>query len=237
MDLNEKEDIFISCGGRFISSAFDIGEKLKKIKAYVFDWDGVFNDGRKGEGVFSSFSEIDSLGVNMLRFGHYLEHGVMPVTAIITGKQNPSALTWAKREHIDAVYLRFAQKQMALTDFCDNHNLKPEEVCYLFDDILDVAVARSVGLGFAVGRKANPLFIRYLEKEGLADYVSGASGNQHAVREFCELVLLLIDKHFEVIQRRADYDQLYQEYYAQRQTLRLLQYEYRDNLIVPYKHI
>ncbi len=235
MDLTEQEDVFTDIGGQFIRSAFDLREKLQHIKAFVFDWDGVFNDGRKGEGVYSHFTEIDTLGVQMLRFGYFLTHKSLPITGVITGKSNPSAVNWAKRDHLDVVYLKCAQKQKALNDLCENYNLKPEEVCYVYDDILDVAVARQVGLRLAVGRLANPLFIRYLEKNNLADYISSCQGNEHAVREFCELLLLLMDKHFEVIERRADYDQKYQEYYAQRQGVRTLLYEYRDNLILPFR--
>ncbi len=58
--------------GVFITDASVIQQKLKKIKAFIFDWDGVFNDGRKDIDGNSSFSEVDSMGVNMMRFSYYL---------------------------------------------------------------------------------------------------------------------------------------------------------------------
>ncbi|HAD97668.1 MAG TPA: phosphatase [Cryomorphaceae bacterium] len=235
MDLTEKEDVFTDKGGRFIRSAFDLGDKLTEIKAFVFDWDGVFNDGRKGQNVYSHFSEIDSMGIQMLRFGYFLKNKSLPVVSVITGKQNPSAVSWAKREHLDVVYLKCVQKQKALLDLCDNYNITPSEVCYVYDDILDVPVAKLTGIRLAVGRNANPLFLKYLEKNQLVDYISGCNGAEHAVREFCELLLLLMDKHYEVIDRRASYDQKYQEYYASRQALRTVLYEYKDDLIKPLR--
>ena len=62
------QHIFESEGGEFITPPFVLMEKLKNIKAIVFDWDGVFNEGVKGGGNHSGFSEIDSMGTNMLRF-------------------------------------------------------------------------------------------------------------------------------------------------------------------------
>ena len=38
---------FENIGGTFITPADHLKEKLSKIKAYIFDWDGVFNNGSK----------------------------------------------------------------------------------------------------------------------------------------------------------------------------------------------
>ena len=43
MELIGLEDHFNTAGGQFISSAYTMQDKLQKIKAYIFDWDGVFN--------------------------------------------------------------------------------------------------------------------------------------------------------------------------------------------------
>jgi len=45
-------ELFTSIGGRFISEPELISAKLKTIKAFIFDWDGVFNNGQKSaEGI------------------------------------------------------------------------------------------------------------------------------------------------------------------------------------------
>ena len=65
------EDIFTSNGGKFITPTSSLKYKLSNIKAVIFDWDGVFNSGEKG-GFPSSFNEVDSMGINMLRFGYFI---------------------------------------------------------------------------------------------------------------------------------------------------------------------
>ena len=61
-------------GAEFVISAEEIAQKFSQIKAFVFDWDGVFNTGEKNGGGSSSFNEIDSMGTNLLRFSYYLKN-------------------------------------------------------------------------------------------------------------------------------------------------------------------
>ena len=68
------ELIFSEIGGTFLSNALDISAKLKTIKAFVFDWDGVFNNAVKNENKSSNFNEADSMGTNLLRFNYFLHN-------------------------------------------------------------------------------------------------------------------------------------------------------------------
>jgi 3-deoxy-D-manno-octulosonate 8-phosphate phosphatase (KDO 8-P phosphatase) len=43
-------------GAEFILHQYKMTERLQSIKAFVFDWDGVFNNGEKHGGGSSSFS-------------------------------------------------------------------------------------------------------------------------------------------------------------------------------------
>ena len=61
MTFTDIENTFKSVGGEFVSSPILISKKLKKIKALVFDWDGVFNDGVKASGEGSPFSTLSQL--------------------------------------------------------------------------------------------------------------------------------------------------------------------------------
>ncbi|MDZ7849151.1 MAG: hypothetical protein U5L96_21865 [Owenweeksia sp.] len=158
MEFTHIEDTFINIGGQFYTSAFNIQEKLQNIKAYLFDWDGVFNDGRKGDDHVSDFSEIDSVGVNMLLFGHFLTFKHQAKIALISHENDPICHSWASREGLDEVYLKATQKEKALAHFCDVHDLTPDNVVYVYDDVSDVPVAAQVGLRMVVGRQSNPVF-------------------------------------------------------------------------------
>ena len=82
---NNTEIIFTELGGSFCRPFAEFKERLAKIKAYIFDWDGVFNNGVKTGQSGSPFNEIDAMGTNMLRLGHWLKNNSLPVMAVITG--------------------------------------------------------------------------------------------------------------------------------------------------------
>jgi 3-deoxy-D-manno-octulosonate 8-phosphate phosphatase (KDO 8-P phosphatase) len=206
-------------------------EKTSAIRALVFDWDGVFNDGSKGANSHSNFSDVDTMGVNMMRYAYYRATAKNIKVAVISGEDNPSALTWAKRDNLHALYSNCKNKAVAFQHFCDNAKLKPHEVAYFFDDIVDLPIAKVAGLRFAVGRLANPLFLKYVEHKELADYISAAQGNEHAVREFAEIFTALLDQHFAVIESRAAFDSRYQQFDAERRAVSLHQWrEQNDSL-------
>ncbi len=226
MELTQLEDLFVDIGGQFRTSAFDMREKLEAINGFVMDWDGVFNDGSKVQGHSSTFSEVDALGTSLLRFGFFLQRKRLPVTAIITGEENPLAIELARRENFDAIYIGANKKQDALEHLNQQFSLAPEQICYSFDDVLDIPLAESCGLRLAVKRLCNPVFNEYLHRQDLADYISACNGDRHAVREFCELILCLLDKHFEVMKRRAAYDDFFRDYLQQREQIATVVFEY-----------
>ena len=206
MDYTEIEDVFVKIGGEFYASAYNIQAKLKDIKAYVFDWDGVFNDARREVNLSGSYSMIDTLGIRMLRFAHFLMHKNIARVAVFDEQNNSLAKLWGKAESVDEVYVSIRNKEEALEHFCTKHGIEPANVVYVFDDILDVSTAKKAGIRMAVGRKESPGLREYLKNQKLVDYISGNDGRNHAVREHCELLLMLFNKHHEVIDRMAKYD-------------------------------
>ena len=168
--------------------------------------DGVFNDARKGSDLAGYYSEIDTAGVKMLRFAHFLMHTNLAKVAIFDEQDNQLAKSWGKREMVDEVYVNARNKQQALEHFCNKHGFEPANVVYVFDDVLDVSAAKTAGIRLAVGRSNSPVFREYLREQKLVDYSSGNDGSNHAVREHCELLLMLYNKHDEVIERMASCD-------------------------------
>lgn len=218
--MTETEKTFTALGGQFVTPVDILTEKLRSIRAIVFDWDGVFNDGVKTEAGSSSFSEVDSMGTNLLRFGFWLHHGgQLPAVAIVTGVTNNLADALVRREHFHACYSQAKHKVEVLAHFLDEHNLQPQEVAFFFDDALDLSVAEIAGVRIMVRRNANPLFTDYVVKNGLADYVTGNQSGQFAVREGCELMLGLLGQFDTVMAERLRYRPVYDQYYQQRQAI------------------
>ena len=213
------QGIFAQIGGEFLLSVEELTTKVSQIKAFIFDWDGVFNDGTKDDNGSSNFSEIDSMGINLLRFGWWLDKREMPLLVIISGERNLRSFQLTKREHYDAAYFRIKHKIEALEHLMAQHGLKPEEIAFFFDDALDLSLAERCGVRIMVRHRGNPLFKKYVIENGLADYITGSEGQQCAVREGCELLLGLKNNYDRTVSERRNYYPHYEQYYAQRQTV------------------
>jgi 3-deoxy-D-manno-octulosonate 8-phosphate phosphatase (KDO 8-P phosphatase) len=208
--LNPTEHIFTELGGIFCRPFAEIQSRLKTIKAFIFDWDGVFNNGMKSAVGGSPFSEVDAMGTNMLRFGYFLKNKSMPKVAILTGEENPAAAFLGNRECFHGIYFKSTDKRLAFEHFLSAHHLKGEEVAFVFDDVLDLAVAEKCGLRFQVKHEGAPLLQQYTKDKNIADYITATE--THAVREVCELMLGIYGNYKDAIFHRSQFDSAYQEY-------------------------
>jgi 3-deoxy-D-manno-octulosonate 8-phosphate phosphatase (KDO 8-P phosphatase) len=212
----EQEQTFSRFKGRFLTVPELFLQKLSAIRAFVFDWDGVFNNGFKDANGSSAFSEIDAMGTNLLRYNHYLCHSGVPAMAIISGERNTAAFTLARREHFDAVYYKVLHKADALEHFCKRKNLQFREVAFIFDDVLDFSVAELCGFRVLLSRACNPLMIEFAIRKGLVDYLTHSDGGHHAVREVSELITALSGRYEETISGRMQSGENYQHFLQMR---------------------
>ena len=156
-------------------------ERLKKIKAFLFDVDGVFTDGGlhadlHGE-FYRTFDSKDGFAVRMaVMHGYHM--------GIITGGRSESIrmrfLACGFKD--EDIYLNARNKMIDFEDFCSKHDLKPEEVMYLGDDMPDIPVMMACGCGAT----PSDAVAEVLE---IADYVSTKPGGSGCVRECLEMVM------------------------------------------------
>ena len=210
------EQEFVNLGAAFLTPAGEINSALAGIKAFVFDWDGVFNDGRKSSHIDSTFSEIDSMGINLLRFDYWLRKGEIPLIYIITGMKNNEAVEFSKREHFNGIYINTKNKRQALESICINNKISSREVAFSFDDVLDIEVAGMSGVSFFVGRKSNPLLTDYIKENHVCNYITAFSGENNAVREICELIIGLSGDYKKTVELRIQFTGEYEEYLRKR---------------------
>ena len=222
---------FTAAGGKFVTPVEELTQKLDDCRAVVFDWDGVFNTGRKGSASSSGFSEADSMGTNMLRYGLWRRLKQLPYTAIISGENNESAIAFAKREHLTAVYTGIRKKQQVIAHICNEHALHPEQIACVFDDINDLPMAEICGFRCRVRREASPLFSEFVDRREFCDYVTGANSDSNAVREACELILGLMDLYSDVVESRVASDADYERYFKARQAAKTDRYGQQDDVI------
>lgn len=226
----ELEDFF---KGEFVNSPIAIRQKLRQTKAFIFDWDGVFNDGSKNLDGHSDFNEVDAMGMAMMRFSYFVLHKKLPVMAIITGENNQLANAFAKREHIDHVYHKVFNKEKAMQHLCSQHHISPADVCFVYDDILDLPVAKLAGIKFLIGRSSNPMLLKYARDSRMADYITAYDGNNYAVREISELVMAFHNNFNLTVDDRIKFGEMYQSYLKSRNLVTTAYFTTKDNEIIP----
>ena len=217
--------------GEFVINSTALRQKFRTIKAFVFDWDGVFNNGQKNIDGHSTFSEVDSMGINLIRFNHHLLNKQLPISAIITGENNQLAFSYARRENFNAIYYKVAHKEKAILHLCKQHNISPAEVMFVFDDVLDLSVAKLVGVRMMVNRAANPILIEYAKKNRLVDYVTFFDGNNNALREISEMIMVMTNNYVTAIDHRIKFSEPYQAYLDIKKQIPTLSYTLLDNEI------
>ncbi len=210
---------FSELGGIFLTDVEELARRLEAVRALVFDWDGVFNLGAKGAGTESGFREADSMGTNMLRYGLWRRDGALPVTAIITGADNPTAESFARREHFNAVCRGVANKSEVIDRLCIAYDLKKTQIACVFDDINDLGMAAECGARFLVRRDASPLLTDFVSRNDYCDYITAAEADGYAVRECTELMLGVMGAFESVVRSRAAHDEDYQRYFSTRQSI------------------
>jgi 3-deoxy-D-manno-octulosonate 8-phosphate phosphatase (KDO 8-P phosphatase) len=209
---NEVVSKFRQMGGTFLASENEIAQKLLQINAFIFDLDGVFNNGIKSFERGSVFSEADSMGINMLRFCYWRIQGKVPFVFIITGENNKSAIDLAEREHFNAVYSRFGNKKLAMEQISEKYQLSFDRMMFVMDDILDINAGNLCGLSFCVNREASALFKDFVIKYKTCHYITANDGGNHAIREISELLMGLLGEYETTIMKRIEYSEEYTRY-------------------------
>ncbi|WP_298590911.1 HAD family hydrolase [uncultured Selenomonas sp.] len=157
----------------------DAMERARRVRFIIFDVDGVLTDGgiytgESGE-LLKPFHVRDGLGICQ-----WQNEGLG--TAIITGRDSAIVSRRAAELKIQDVYLGYADKRSAYADIKERHALRDEEIAYVGDDLIDLAVMAQVGFPAAPADAA-------AEVQRLACLVSGKPGGKGAVREIIEFVL------------------------------------------------
>jgi len=216
VNWQEIRTIFENIGGEFVVAPEIIVEKLKDIRCFVFDWDGVFNMGTKGRKDFSVFAEADVIGCNLLRLGWYYHRGEIPLFVIITSQRNEAAIMLSEREHFNAIYLDIPNKSKAIEHLCLTYKLDPVQIACFFDDIPDFSMAALTGLRVLINHRAAPLMRRYTIHEKLCDYITSSDAHNFAVREGCEMLLGLEELYEKTLKQYMGFEDAYVEYLENR---------------------
>lgn len=218
-DINNKKqvtELYKDLGATFITPYLDLVERLPNIKAFVFDWDGVFNYGFKGISAPSTFAEPDISGINLMRYAYYLHYGEIPAIIIITGEANENSIKLANRENFNFVYQKVVNKVDACIDVMSKLNIVAGEVACVFDDFNDSSMAKICAVRYLINRPSSPVFTSYLVNNNFCDYITANIQPNNPIREICELNMVLIGKFEEAVSSRTQFDEAYRKYMGKR---------------------
>lgn len=156
-----------------------LDERCKAIKLILSDVDGVFTDGGimyDNQGIeIKKFHVRDGLAIKLWqRVGHQF--------GIITGRTSHIVKVRAAEIGVDIVRQGFEQKLPTAKQIIEDAGLTPEQVCYIGDDLPDLAVIQHVGLGVAVADACSEVIDN-------ADHILKLKGGEGAIRELVELIL------------------------------------------------
>ena len=153
-----------------------INYDLTKIKAFVFDVDGVLSCD-----VVSLHPNGDPMRTVNIKDGYALQLAVKKgyQVGIITGGYTEAVQIRFSRLGIEHIYMRSAVKIHDFNDFLQKTGLTPEEVMYAGDDIPDYDVMKRVGLPVAPADAAP-------EIKQIAKYISLCKGGEGVARDVIE---------------------------------------------------
>lgn len=212
--LSTIEQLFKSKGGHFLQSASAIKAAMLEVNVLLFDWDGVFTDGRKDNKRNSTYSELDTMGINLLRFAFFLQNGTIPFTAIITGEENPGAMFVAERDRFDAVYYQVKDKSQMEARLALDFSVEVSKSLFLFDDVLDLGLVKASRMSFALRNQASFLFQEHLKTLKKCGYITANTGGNHGIREVTELLMGCMGLFDAVIENRASFTAVYKDFLA-----------------------
>lgn len=156
-----------------------------KIKMLVFDFDGVFTNGKiffdNNKNAVKHYNAKDGMGIFNL---HKMN---IPVGVISGWLNNQSQKGILEHLKIRRISLGSNEKLKILTEWCQDMNIDVKEVAYMGDDLNDLEVMSKVGF---VGCPNDAMS----EVKEVADFIANKNGGKGCVREFCD--------HFIKIKKR-----------------------------------
>jgi 3-deoxy-D-manno-octulosonate 8-phosphate phosphatase (KDO 8-P phosphatase) len=169
-------------------------QKLKDIRAFVFDVDGVLTN---GDILASNSGEF--LRTFNIKDGYALQLAVKkgyPV-CIISGGSGAAMQKRFKGLGIKHINLGVSDKVQVFQDFLTQTNLNASEILYMGDDIPDFNVMKLVGLPTCPADACE-------EIKAISTYISPFVGGRTAVRDVIEKVLKIQAAWFDPNPSAAD---------------------------------
>jgi 3-deoxy-D-manno-octulosonate 8-phosphate phosphatase (KDO 8-P phosphatase) len=162
-------------------------EDLAKVRAFVFDVDGVYSSG-----TILLHPSGELMRTMNIKDGYATQYAIRkgyPV-AIITGGTSGSVAQRFRNLGVKDIYLGSSDKRKDFRHFLDKYKFSADEILYMGDDLPDYGVMKDVGFPTC------PLDA-VEEIKALSVYISDKQGGEGCVRDVIEQVLRLHGRWME----------------------------------------
>lgn len=159
-------------------------DQLKRVKAFVFDVDGVLTN---GEVLVTEVGE--QLRSFCIKDGYALQLAIKqgyPI-AVITGGKSLGVKLRLEGLGIKDVFIDASHKIMILEQWMQKNNIQSESVLYMGDDIPDMEAMGMVGFASCPADAVEDI-------KAISHYISPIKGGKGAARDVIEKVLRLQNK-------------------------------------------
>lgn len=165
--------------------------RCQSIELILSDVDGVLTDGGvifDNQGIeIKRFHIRDGLGIKLWQRAGYR-------FGVVTARNSHIVKVRAAELGIDIIRQGFERKLPTIREIMSQLQLEAQQVCYIGDDLTDLAAIQSMGLGVAVADAA-------AEVRAAAHFTTRLSGGQGAVRETIEFILKAKQRWNDLIQK------------------------------------
>ncbi len=154
-------------------------ERFNKIKAFVFDVDGVLTDGK-----LLLLANGEMLRNTNVRDMLALQYAIdMRYKICIVSEMSSDAIGgWLDAIGVTDIFFSLDKKLSAVDNFIMEHGVSIDEIAYLGDDVGDIETMKLVGLAACPADASS-------EVKAVAQYVTQAKGGEGCARELIEMVL------------------------------------------------
>ena len=163
----------------FNSLAKKFESKLKPIKVFLTDADGVLTAGRSfymGEevGFNRFFNLLDGYGLKVLQ-----SFGIK--VGFISGGNSLSLYKRAESLKLDFAYFGHEDKRSCFLDVLEKTKTSPDEILYIGDELFDIPLLKKAGFSAAPPHAS-------LEVKAHVDYITQRQGGKGCVREVIDIL-------------------------------------------------
>lgn len=161
--------------------------KIKSVKAFILDIDGILTDGTvlvtESGDQLRKFNVRDGYAMRLaVKRGYHI--------CVISGGNSASVNFRLNGLGITEVHLGIEKKLAVYQEFISKHALDAQEVLYMGDDVPDMPVMQAVGVCACPADAIE-------EVKAISDYISPLSGGTGCVRDVIEKVLKIQGKWFD----------------------------------------